>query len=345
MRTKVYHVVSGNKHELEALTKVKPSHILVSYYYFKNKSMRTLCEELGYQPKILLDSGAYSAFSIGRNISPIDYMNYIDQNLTYLDWYISLDVIGDPWLSEKYYEIMRKKNYTPCPVYHIGDPWEYLERYVADSERVSLGGTVFIKDKKKVADWICSVQEKYPNTRFHLLGSSSTWILDIPGLESCDSSTWILQAKNGVPRHIKGTTSEAKIQRAIYNLRKIAEVQEQRGDHQTIEEFSRESREELGTEECYADVHDNVVTSENRAGLQPRGLDRPRIPKKCNCLGMYQHDCDQCARSTTENIPNDSKRGSGSPEPLAFSSDPETELVNLDLRDVGIDSYLPKYSR
>lgn len=238
MGVTLYHVISGNKHEIEAISKVKPSHLLCSYFYFKNKSLRSLCEDLGYQPKILLDSGAFSAFSTGRNISPIDYMTYIEQNQSYIEWYISLDVIGDERLSEMYYQIMRTKGFKPVPVYHIGDSLERLDYYCTQSEKVALGGTVFIQDKKRVARWIYMLKKRQPNTQFHLLGSSSTWITSLPGLDSCDSSTWILQAKNGNPRHIRGTSAEAKIQRAIYNLRKSATATVNKIDFtpETIEE-------------------------------------------------------------------------------------------------------------
>lgn len=221
---KVYFVSCNVKEEKVVIKDVKPDKLLLSYHYFKNRSLEEFCNEIGYKPEILLDSGAYSAWAKGKNISPIDYMNYIVKNKDYIDKYIMLDVIGDPDVTYKYYEIMKLKGFNPVPVYHYGDNELYLRQFINDGcDFIALGNTVPIKDKNKVAEWINYLTDKFPEVKFHLLGSSSKKITQNTNLYSCDSSTWIMMAINGYPKHIEGRTHESKVARAKYNMEQIIE--------------------------------------------------------------------------------------------------------------------------
>lgn len=218
----IYYVCCNDKAEKEVIKEIKPDKLLLSYFYFKNRDLGEFIEELGYQPEILLDSGAYSAWSKGKNISPIDYMNYISKNKQYITKYIMLDVIGDAELTVKYYEIMKLKGFDPIPVYHYGDSEHYLQLFIKEGNTsIALGNTVPIKDKNKVAAWVNTLTDKYPDIKFHLLGSSSKKITQKTNLHSADSSTWIMMAINGYPKEIKGKTREAKIERAKWQMLKI----------------------------------------------------------------------------------------------------------------------------
>jgi hypothetical protein len=220
----VYFVCCNVVEEKEAIKQLKPDKLLLSFYYFKNKKLEDFVNELGYKPEILLDSGAYSAFTKGKNISPIDYMNFITTNKNYIDKYITLDVIGEPELSLKYYEIMKLKGFDPLPVYHYGDDEWFLRSYIKEGCRyIALGNTVPIKDKNKVAAWVNTLTEKYPDTQFHLLGSSSKKVTQNTDLYSVDSSTWIMMAINGFPKEITGRSRESKIERAKFQMLKIME--------------------------------------------------------------------------------------------------------------------------
>ena len=220
----VYFVCSNDSCEKEVIKELKPERLLLSYFYFKNKRLQDFIEELGYQPKIMLDSGAYSAWSKGKNISIIDYMNYLDLNRDYIYKYITLDVIGDADVSYMYYAIMKHKEFDPIPVYHYGDDEKYLRKYIREgSFHIALGNTVPIKDKKKVAEWVNYLTDTYPDIKFHLLGSSSKKITQHTNLDSCDSSSWIMMAFNGFPKEIKGKSREAKIERAKWQMRTIME--------------------------------------------------------------------------------------------------------------------------
>lgn len=217
---KVFFVTAGKSDEIEVIRQVRPPCLLLSYFYFKNKPLKDFVDLLGYKPEIMLDSGAFSAWTTGKNISPLDYMRYIQENQLHISNYVALDVFGDGEVTWFYYQIMKAKGFSPVPVYHYGTDEKYLRRYVDDGAGfIALGATVPVQDKHKVAKWVSGLIQRYPGVKFHVLGASSKPILEVNGLYSCDSSTWILRAANGEPVWIKGKSRESKIKRAIYNMR------------------------------------------------------------------------------------------------------------------------------
>ncbi len=221
---KIYFVTTGLREEIEVIKKVRPPRILCSFWYFKNKPLRAFCEELGYKPEILLDSGAYSAHTKGKNVNLVDYIIYIRENHEFISQYITLDVIGNQRLTMHIYRLMTQARLDPIPVIHYGAPpetWSCYGLYPIHS--IGLGNTVGVQDKRKVASWCESVKNIYPSLDLHLLGSSSRAILESGALDSCDSSTWYMMAVNGKPKEIPGRSREAKMARAEANMRKIME--------------------------------------------------------------------------------------------------------------------------
>lgn len=217
---KIYHVTAGRADEIRAIQKARPPRLLLSYFYFKNKSLEEFIERLGYRPEILLDSGAWSAYNGGESVSIMAYMDYIRANEKFIDLYVSMDVINDSETSLFFWLLMRRKGFSPIPVYHYQADEKYLKYYAKRAELIAIGGTVPEHNKRIVAEWVRVLVWTYPEIRFHLLGSSSRKIVDTVDLHSVDSSTWIMQAKNGRPYHIPGKTPQAKVKRAVYNLEK-----------------------------------------------------------------------------------------------------------------------------
>ena len=215
----VYFVTVGLREEIEVIRKVRPPRLLCSYWYFKHKSLRDFCNTIGYKPEIMLDSGAYSAFTKGSSVNLFDYMKYIAENDEYISRYVALDVIGDTFATKLYYEIMRNKGFRPIPVYHFGDDISLMQYYISNGSRtVALGNTVRIRDTSEVAQWCKELHEWQPGISLHLLGSSSQKIIECGVVDSCDSSTWYVMAVNGYPKEIPGKTRLTKISRAEANM-------------------------------------------------------------------------------------------------------------------------------
>lgn len=223
-RTKVYFVTTGLREEIQVIRKVRPPRLLCSYWYFKNKPMWDFCDSLGYRPEILLDSGAYSAFTKGKNVNILDYMSYIEKNAAYISRYIALDVIRDPHTTRLLYSLMREKGLSPVPVVHHGEDVAAVSRLAeGGADLIALGDTVRIRDKNVVARWCEEIHKQHPGVALHLLGSSSSKILQSGALASCDSCSWYLMAINGKPNTIPGKSREAKMARAEANMRRIME--------------------------------------------------------------------------------------------------------------------------
>lgn len=218
----IYFVTAGRADEVAVIKELQPPRILVSYAAFKNKSIKEFKELLGYNPKIVLDSGAYTAWTTGKNIALMDYIEYVKRNEEEIEYHIALDVIDDNLgdeFSKRYYEMMVLSGLDPIPVYHRGDDISYLD-YYADCEPpfIALGGTAKEKNKTSVKDWVNELTHLYPNQKFHLLGSSSKQIINHTELRSYDSSTWIMMALNGFPKEIPGKSIEAKRERMKYHM-------------------------------------------------------------------------------------------------------------------------------
>lgn len=217
---KIYFVVTGTHVEVKALKTVRPPDLLMSYFYVrkKSKSIPSIIQKIEYTPnRIILDSGAYTAWKKKANITLLQYMEFIHNHRKYLWRYINLDVIGDDESSFNNFMEMRDHGFNPIPVWHYEGDWEYLKLYAGMSKYIFLGGSVGQPVKVK-ASWVAEVKKRYPNHQFHLLGSSTKQMLD-SGLESSDSSTWIMGANMGHPKHIIGKNAEMRTERAIWNLR------------------------------------------------------------------------------------------------------------------------------
>ena len=123
------------------------------------------------------------------------------------------------------YDLMRKRGLYPVPVFHYGEDVGAMDYYIdKGAKTIALGNTVWVKDKGVVARWCDEIHERYPNVSLHLLGSSSSKILQSGSLSSCDSCSWYRMAINGKPKSIQGTSREAKMERAEANMLKIMEV-------------------------------------------------------------------------------------------------------------------------
>lgn len=170
--------------EIDAVKLLKPGRILISYFYTRTKPLSQLVEKLGYRPEIMLDSGAYSAFTKGKNISPLDYVTYIKENAEYISYCIALDVIGDAEITKRYYEILRLMGINPLPVFHYEVSIDYLDWYVDQGcQYIALGATVPVKDKSRVAAWITELHKRHPSIVFHLLGERKSENMGPPRAE------------------------------------------------------------------------------------------------------------------------------------------------------------------
>jgi len=196
-------------------------HILESWHYVgKQKFVDQMRND---NAQIFLDSGAFSAFTLGVNLSVEDYCNYIARNRDILrveDGVVMasvLDGIGDPLQTYRNQMEMEMRGCKPLPCFHAGEDERYLEHYVANYEYITLGGMVGTSTKQ-LCTWLDRIFDRYlvdgsgnARLKVHGFGITSIPIMERYPWYSCDSSSWIQAAAFGsivTPDHGPMSVSE-----------------------------------------------------------------------------------------------------------------------------------------
>jgi hypothetical protein len=223
-----YFVYCGKSSiEREVISELQPERLLMSHHYFKNKDLAEVKAELGYEPTIFYDSGAFSAHNSGSPVDLDAYIQDIKSKEQHIEKYMCLDTLGDNHETFSMYARMIKEGLQPVPVFQYEPDLDlyYLDQYAERGEKfVALGGTVPIRNRNEVREWVKLLCWTYPEINFHLLGAASKNIIDHCDLKSADASSWILQAAFGKPRHIPGRSREAKKQRAKYLMQELLNI-------------------------------------------------------------------------------------------------------------------------
>ena len=166
---------------------------------------------------IWLDSGAFSAWNVGREIDLEHYIAYIKANIEHIDYYVNLDVIPgsfgvvpSPAEVEASAEAgwanmlrMEAEGLKPIPVFHMGEQFKWLRRMVEH-------GCPYIgispandrtTDKKRL--WLDRVFSEItdkaglPVVKTHAFGVTAIELLIRYPWYSADSTTWIMAAARG----------------------------------------------------------------------------------------------------------------------------------------------------
>lgn len=184
-------------------------------------------KEMGRVPiKLFIDSGAFSAWTKGSHIDVDEYIDFINENKDYFEVCASVDDIPGVPLSNKVaspeevakscentwqnFLYMRSKMLDVTKLlytFHIGEPWEYLERalnYKDDKgplTYIALGGMV--GKKAPVLEQFLSKatqiikKSNNPNIKVHAFGMTNLTLLERFNLLSADSTTWVKLAGYG----------------------------------------------------------------------------------------------------------------------------------------------------
>jgi hypothetical protein len=182
-------------------------HILESWHYVGKQAFVDHMRNNAAQ--IFLDSGAFSAFTLGVTLRVEDYVNYIKANHDILrkdDGAIMasvLDGIGDPLQTWRNQTEMEERGFSPLPCFHAGEDEKYLEHYVRNYPYITLGGMVG-SSTKALTVWLDRVWDRYltdgsgrPRLKVHGFGITSRELMVRYPWHSCDSSSWIQSAAFG----------------------------------------------------------------------------------------------------------------------------------------------------
>lgn len=175
--------------------------------------------------KVFVDSSAYGAWTRNVNIDLDDYIDYLNENDGRFSVIASLDVIpGDKgefatrqqvidaseqsWNNYLYmYDRVLDKDKV-IPVFHIGEPWQYLERILAhrhkDGSKVQymgLGGLVGVhsNDRMKFMSQVFEIIKKSsnPEIKVHGFGVTALPLLEQFPFTSADSTSAVITGAMG----------------------------------------------------------------------------------------------------------------------------------------------------
>lgn len=140
---------------------------------------------------LMIDSGAFSVFTGKAKIDLQDHTQYILD--TKPDYAIQLDVIGEE--QETWENYVYQKQYLPeiMPVIHYKASDKHIKRVIEEASYILLGGLVpLATNKKKMIAWVDYLYSNYKmqTKKIHLLGVTSTKILERYPIYSCDSTAW-----------------------------------------------------------------------------------------------------------------------------------------------------------
>jgi hypothetical protein len=135
-----------------------------------------------------------------------DYIDLLLEHEDNLEMYVSLDIIFNAKASWEIQQYMESCGLNPIPVFHQGEDWKYLKRYVDNYEYMGMGGLAQNTSAKAYAAFadqafkiICD-KHGVPRTRVHGFAMTSIQLMKRYPWYSCDSSTWISLSRNGWAR-------------------------------------------------------------------------------------------------------------------------------------------------
>ena len=156
-----------------------------------------------------LDSGAFSAHSVGREVDIDKYADFLHRYGSQMDYYANLDAIPKTSAEQAakdtlaHQTILESYGLKPIPVFHKGEPWSFLEQYIERYPYLCLGGLVSDSDisNEQFFDYVWSryltKPDGSPKVKVHAFGMTSLELMLKYPWYSVDSSTWLIHAKLG----------------------------------------------------------------------------------------------------------------------------------------------------
>lgn len=182
-------------------------HRLESYHYIhKGNYVRNLRAD---GVKVFLDSGAFSSFSLGVDVSIEAYAEFLKEHDDILlhegDSVMAsvLDAIGDPEGTFHNQNKLESLGVKVLPCFHYGEPFDLAEYYVRNYDYITIGGMVPISNGP-LQTWLDELWSKvltdrdgYSRIKIHGFGLTSRELMARYPWYSCDSSSWVQAASNG----------------------------------------------------------------------------------------------------------------------------------------------------
>jgi len=167
--------------------------MLCSYWYFQRHDMaEVLANVAGPAPLVFADSGAHSARTQGVDLNVEEYAAWVKRWRAHLNVVSNLDVIGAPdntWRNQRILEEVH--GLDVIPVFHTGEPWEWLEKYIEAGHTYIALGKLLGNSWKNLAPWIAKAfRVADGQVVFHGFGMNVWQAMREFPFYSVDSSSW-----------------------------------------------------------------------------------------------------------------------------------------------------------
>jgi hypothetical protein len=179
--------------ELQLIKAEGGTHILKSF--IEKDFAQVVDEALRIGLKVMIDSGAYTAYTQGIEIAIDDYVAVLREYGDYAETYVNLDVCDNPERTKENQLYLESEGFRPMAVFHYCEPVSVLDEMTKDYEYIGIGSSALAmyRDSAKFNSTVWQITNKYPN-KFHgfAVGQLSPKLMK---LYSADSTTWLSGAK------------------------------------------------------------------------------------------------------------------------------------------------------
>jgi len=153
-----------------------------------DKGSLAILSQHGERVRFLLDSGAFTAWKSGKEITVDQYCRFLDELRFRPFGYFTLDKIGDAFGTRANFTNIVRRGYAPIPIFTRGSDWSELDDWFAQSDIVGVGGGT---GTRGFPLYIRDVARRIEGTgrKVHWLGFTDKDFIARWRPFSCDSST------------------------------------------------------------------------------------------------------------------------------------------------------------
>jgi len=164
--------------------------ILLSYAFHSTTDLAAVKEALGPDQYLMIDSGAFTAHTIGKEILLPKYVNFLNKWKGTYDYAMSLDVIGDAKGTAANLLQLQDLDLPIIPVYTARAKIEELRALAKDYDYIAYGGTVGVPKEiqQRASKRVCD-EAGALGAKIHVLGQAGLPMFRLTGAHSGDSST------------------------------------------------------------------------------------------------------------------------------------------------------------
>jgi hypothetical protein len=174
--------------------------VLTSYAYFRARPLGPWLDSMAVpQLRYFADSGAHSARTLGIHLDVDSYAEWLHRWEPWCTVYANLDVI---WAPEATWENQRaledRHGLNPVPVFHTGEPWSALHRYVDEGYTYIALGKLLGNPPSVLRPWLAECfRIACDRAVFHGFGLTQWPLLREFRFYSVDSSSWTSAVRFG----------------------------------------------------------------------------------------------------------------------------------------------------